>query len=209
MAARVITRTDFATRPTVKVGIAYAGFWRRAAAYLIDLAILWTVQATLIVGVLLFVPQAIDSIDMTNAHTTARSFAWDLVAIIENVGNVWLVSAALTWAYYAILESSPARATIGKAALGMFVGDLHGDPITFWRASLRYWLKVLSSFLLMTGWLMAAFTPRKQALHDLLAGTLVLRKVAYLTTELEDSAQPGEYWDGAQWISAAQAATEG
>jgi uncharacterized RDD family membrane protein YckC len=206
----MIETSDPGAVPTARVAIGYAGFWRRAAAYLIDLAILWIVQATLAAGVLLLVPQAIDSIDMSNAHASTRAFIWDFVAVAENLANVFLVSAALTWAYHAILESSPARATIGKAALGLFVGDLHGDPISFWRATLRYWLKVLSSLLLMTGWLMAAFTPRKQALHDLLAGTLVLRRVTYyVTSELEESAQSGEYWDGARWITAAQTATEG
>jgi uncharacterized RDD family membrane protein YckC len=205
----MITTSDTGPTPEVRVAIAYAGFWRRAAAYLIDLVILTTVQATLLLAVLFLMPQAFDSIDLRNAHESSRAFAWDFVALAQNLGNVWLVSAALTWAYYSILESSPARATIGKAALGLFVGDLHGDPISFLRASMRYWLKVFSSLLLMTGWLMAAFTPRKQALHDLLAGTLVLRKVSYIASAFDNGGQPGEYWDGAHWISAAQTATEG
>jgi uncharacterized RDD family membrane protein YckC len=205
----MIATSELGPGATVRVAIAYAGFWRRVAAYVIDLGILWTIQATLLMGVLLLAPQAISSIDTTSANASARTFAWDFVAIAEDLLNVWLVSAALTWAYYSILESSPARATIGKMALGLFVGDVHGDPISFTRATVRYWLKVLSSFFLMTGWLMAAFTPRKQALHDLLAGTLVLRKVTYVASELEGDGQPGEYWDGARWIGAVKTATEG
>jgi uncharacterized RDD family membrane protein YckC len=204
----MITKAEAGPRPAIRVGIAYAGFWRRLAAYLIDSVLLATIQATLALGVLLLAPQAFDSIDLSNAHSSTRALAWDIVALAENLANVWLVSAALTWAYFSILESSPARATIGKAALGLFVGDLHGDPISFWRATMRYWLKAFSSLLLMSGWLMAAFTPRKQALHDLLAGTLVLRKVTYVSTEFDDGGQPGEYWDGARWTSAAQTATE-
>jgi len=52
---------------------------------------------------------------------------------------------------------------------------------------------------LMTGWFMAGFTPRRQALHDLLAGTLVLRKVAATAAGAESRADDSEYWDGQRW----------
>jgi len=194
--------------PTVRTAIAYAGFWRRLAAYLIDVTVLSTVQATLGFGVLTLEPQAFSSIDAVGAHAVSRALAWDIVALAENVATLWLVWAALTWAYYSILESSPLRASVGKAALGLFVGDLYGDPITFARASARYWLKTLSSLVLLTGWLMAAFTPRKQALHDLLSGTLVLRKVAFVTPWPNSDERPGDYWDGTGWVGAMGPAQE-
>ncbi len=53
----------------------------------------------------------------------------------------------------------------------------------------------------MIGWLMAAFTPRKQALHDLLAGTLVLRKINLIVVGEEPPAEPGDYWDGSRWVA--------
>jgi uncharacterized RDD family membrane protein YckC len=134
-------------------------------------------------------------------RAAAMATAWDIIAIAEKLGNVVLVCWAITWAYFAILESSPARATVGKRVLGLYVGDVHGDPINFGRASIRFWLKSLSSALLMIGWLMAAFTPRKQALHDLLAGTLVLRDVAYVTGGPGSGMEPGDYWDGMRWIT--------
>ena len=98
-----------------------------------------------------------------------------------------------------MLESSPAGATVGKIVLGLRVTDTRGDPISFARASFRYWLKVLSTLTLMTGWFMAGFTPRRQALHDLLAGTLVLRKVAATAAGAESRADDSEYWDGQRW----------
>lgn len=195
--------------PVARTGVDYAGFWRRALAYLIDTLLLSAVQSVLIFGVLVLSPQNFSFALPADRQASSLTIAWDIVAIVEQVWNVLLVAWAITWAYYAILESSPARATIGKIALGLYVGDVHGDPITFVRASLRFWLKGLSTFLLMTGWLMAAFTPRKQALHDLLAGTLVLRKITYFASEPEGKPQSTEYWDGKHWVASVARAEEG
>jgi uncharacterized RDD family membrane protein YckC len=53
----------------------------------------------------------------------------------------------------------------------------NGSRISFGRANGRYWAKILSAVILMIGYLMAAFTERKQALHDILAETLVVVKL--------------------------------
>ena len=162
------------------IGHPYAGFWRRLAAYLIDGLLLGVVQVTLAMIVQLLAPN-------------------DLQA----QANVAPVGILLGWAYFALLESSPAQATVGKVALGIYVTDRNGDPIEFKRASIRYWAKLISSLVLMLGWLMAAFTPGKRALHDYVAGTLVLRRSAVPVTP--DVANPaaamGEYWDGNRWSS--------
>jgi uncharacterized RDD family membrane protein YckC len=78
-------------------------------------------------------------------------------------------------AYFALLESSASQATFGKAALSLKVVDLGGRRISFARALGRYLGKIPSS-LFFVGFLMAAFTERKQALHDKMAGTLVVRR---------------------------------
>jgi uncharacterized RDD family membrane protein YckC len=158
--------------------VVYAGFWLRLAAYIIDGALLSAVQFVLATGVFLMAPH-------------------DLRA----VANLLPVSAAMSWAYFALFESSPMRSTVGKYALGLYVSDTHGDPITFRRASARYWLKLLSTLSLMVGWFLAAFTPRKQALHDLLAGTLVLRKAEALVPADDVAASLDEYWDGGRWLA--------
>ena len=164
--------------PVQKTEIRYAGFWRRVLAYLIDLIVIVGVQG------------AITAIVIAASDGD-----------VKTVANVAPVSALIAWAYYALMESSPARGTLGKLALNLFVADLQGDPITFYRASARYWLKLLSSLLLGTGYLLTAFTPRKQALHDLFTGCLVLMRVNYFAIGPEPPTEPGEYWDGTRWVA--------
>lgn len=172
--------TDNATYPktTVKRDIVYAGFWRRALAYVIDAALLAGVGA--IIG----------GLTMALAPSNTQ--------VLLNVGPV---TFAIGWAYFVLFETSPAQGTLGKLALDLYVSDLHGDPISYPRAVFRYLFKSLSTLLLFAGWAMAAFTPRKQALHDLLAGTLVLRRVTYLVIGEEPPVEPGEHWDGTRWIA--------
>ncbi len=61
-------------------------------------------------------------------------------------------------------------------ALNLKVTDMEGGPISFGRASLRYFGKILSSMIMMIGYILAGLTEKKQALHDLIAGCLVVRK---------------------------------
>ena len=163
---------------TLRTEIGLAGFWRRVLAYLIDAVILF--------GAYLSIGAAV-----TLLKTDDNRVLFNIVPVCSAVG----------WAYYVVMESSPARGTLGKLAIGLYVADTHGDPITFWRAVLRNALKSLSTLLLGLGWLAAAFTPRKQALHDLLAGTLVLRKVNYFVIGQEAPTAPGDHWDGSRWIA--------
>jgi len=168
----------------VATGPRYASFWLRLAAYLIDLTLIYIVQGVLAVGVVMMGPHE-----------------FNVVAVFYGLINFTLISAALAWAYFALFESSPMQGTVGKYALGIYVTDRHGGPIGFWRASARYWLKLLSSLSLMVGWIIAAFTPRKQALHDLLAGTVVLSRADYMVPRPNAAdASLDEYWDGRRWI---------
>jgi uncharacterized RDD family membrane protein YckC len=160
----------------VRVRVGYAGFWRRALAFVIDMVILGSVQGALAFGVLSMRPG-------------------DLGALV----NVYIVSSLVAWAYFALMESSPLRATVGKLAIGIWVGDVQSDPISFTRASFRYWFKSLSAWSLALGYLIAAFTPRKQALHDLLAGTLVLRAIPQ-TVDTATMSLPTERWNGTTWV---------
>jgi len=164
--------------PALKNDIGYAGFWRRVVAYLIDAIFLAGVELLIALGVLMIAPN-------------------DLQAVF----NIAPVSAAVAWAYYVILESSPARATLGKMALNLYVADAHGDPISFRRAVARNLLKSVSWLILGCGSVLAAFTPRKQALHDVVAGTLVLRKIRYFALGPEMPTEPGDHWDGARWVA--------
>ncbi|HXI44099.1 MAG TPA: RDD family protein, partial [Bryobacteraceae bacterium] len=74
------------------------------------------------------------------------------------------------------MESSHYQATLGKKALGIIVTDMNGNRISFARANGRFFGKWVSGMIMNIGYLMAAFTEKKQALHDLLAGCLVVMK---------------------------------
>jgi uncharacterized RDD family membrane protein YckC len=82
----------------------------------------------------------------------------------------------LRWLYFALMESSQYQATIGKLALGIIVTNMQGQRIGFGQATGRYFGKFISAMMLMIGFMMAGWTEKKQALHDMLAGCLVIRK---------------------------------
>jgi uncharacterized RDD family membrane protein YckC len=84
----------------------------------------------------------------------------------------------VSWLYYALSESSSWQATLGKKILNLKVTDMSGQPISFGRASGRYFAKIITGMIpLMIGYIMAGFTEKKQAIHDMIASCLVLRKV--------------------------------
>lgn len=87
---------------------------------------------------------------------------------------VSLLSFVVPWLYSALQESSPAQATLGKRAMGIKVTDLYGNRISFMRATGRHFGKLLSLATLFIGYLMQQFTSRRQALHDIMAGCLVV-----------------------------------
>jgi uncharacterized RDD family membrane protein YckC len=80
------------------------------------------------------------------------------------------------WVYFAYQESSEAQATFGKRALGIIVTDEAGNRISFGRATGRYFAKIISALIILIGFIMIAFTRKKQGLHDMIAGTLVVMK---------------------------------
>jgi uncharacterized RDD family membrane protein YckC len=99
--------------------------------------------------------------------------------IMQRAGTVFAVEAIVFVAvglYYSVMESSPWQATLGKRALGLQVTDLQGRRISFGRATGRYFAKIVSGLTLSIGYLMAGFTRRKQALHDIIAECLVVRR---------------------------------
>jgi uncharacterized RDD family membrane protein YckC len=134
----------------------YAGFWRRVAAVLID-----------------SVPLATLSWIVGAATNTASMFWWHLQKTGDTRG--FILGTLTLWLYYALLESSSIQGTLGKLIMGLYVTDEHGKRLSFGRASGRHFGKYLSVLIFGIGFLMAGFTAKKQALHDLLAHTLVMR----------------------------------
>lgn len=96
------------------------------------------------------------------------------IGYIESQAYLDLACAVAAWLYFSVFESSRLQATPGKLALGIRVTDLEGNRIGFGRATGRFFSKIVSGLILDIGYIMAAFTSRKQALHDMMAGTLVI-----------------------------------
>jgi uncharacterized RDD family membrane protein YckC/Tfp pilus assembly major pilin PilA len=142
--------------------IPYAGFWRRAGAYFIDYIIVAVVGRAFALGF------------GGPAHQSTNS----LFLLI------YVIAACL---YYALFESSQMQATPGKRALALKVTDLQGEQISFGRALGRLFGHLVSFLTFGVGFAMAVFTERRQTLHDMMAGTLVVRR----EETSEDIAQAG------------------
>jgi uncharacterized RDD family membrane protein YckC len=112
-------------------------------------------------------------------------FGFVLSGLLSLVGvrePPWMVRVPLLgillsvpWLYHAKLESSALQATVGKWIFRIRVTDVQGNRIGFGRATGRYFGKWLSYWTICIGFVVATFTRKQQALHDLLAGTLVVR----------------------------------
>ncbi len=83
--------------------------------------------------------------------------------------------AVSDWVYNARMNSGSRQATLGKYWMGLKVTNLFGERISFGQATGRYFAKFLSTFALFVGFFIAAFSKRRQALHDMVAGTLILK----------------------------------
>ena len=131
--------------------IIYAGFQIRFIALIIDFIILFLIGFAIgvIVGIL------------------------GIFDLWESVSKV--VSFVIVVTYFALMESSQKQATIGKSAMGLKVTDLNMNRITPLKAVLRYGAKIISGLIILIGYIMAGFTQKKQALHDILVGTLVIK----------------------------------
>lgn len=165
--------------------LVYAGFWKRFVALVIDVILVSVVNS--IVGMIFFG----GSMRMLGPRLHENDPA-AAAAAMGGLGMSYLVGLAMSWLYWALMESSPNQATLGKMALGLRVTDLDGNRISFARASGRYFGKIVSSIALMIGWIMAAFTEKKQALHDLIAGTLVLGKSAVVPANVASNVYRAE-----------------
>ena len=138
-----------------------ANFWWRLLALLIDTTIIY---AFIIAGiafmdiVLVFIgKKVLDGDD--NDTTTVLTLIFLLVNLF----------------YFSLMESSRKQATIGKIACGLKVVDENGFRISFSKALGRYFGKILSSFVCYAGFLVVLFSDNRQAWHDQLAHTYVLR----------------------------------
>ena len=142
-------------RPPGSTPVGYGGFWIRVVAYIID-----AILISLVFGVVtsIFGIRYINMDDLSQIDPTTN-----------------LLSLAIAWLYFALLESSERGATVGKMAMGLRVVSNDGKRISFMNATGRYFAKILSAMIFCIGFIMIAFTDRKRGLHDMIASTLVIK----------------------------------
>ena len=161
----------------------YASFFKRLIAHILDVFFATTLSAIIVIplailafGGTLFSGLMFNHWRPFQPHCEAWNILKGLFFTLPIAGIVIgaLVFTVLYWFYFAIFESGPRQATPGKMLVGVFVTDLYGRRLTFQRALGRTVGKVLSHMFCYLGYLAALFSQRNQALHDMLAGTLVL-----------------------------------
>lgn len=137
----------------------HAGFWKRLVATIIDgFAVMFL---ALVLGLFLGLCVFLVGLDLES----------------KGVGLILEIFGALLGPlYFILMEASSTQSTLGKLAMGIFVCDANGNRLTIGRAALRYFSKILSALILGIGFLMAAFTENKQALHDKIAKCYVMSK---------------------------------
>lgn len=133
----------------------YGGFWVRLVALVLDNAIVFFI----LLAALLSMGTLVATVGMESMMDVAA----------------WLVMTFVPFLYWPVLESSHWQATFGKRIMGLEVTDADGNRLSFLRALLRSLAKIISSIPLGLGFVLAAFTARKQALHDIIVKTLVVR----------------------------------
>ena len=151
----------------------YAGFWLRFVAVIIDGIIIGIVQFVVLAPILAAIGIGVSEDISSAAESDPIALAAKIMAVFSTVG---LIGQVVNVLYYSFMESSKYQATIGKLALGLIVTDMNGEKLDFVKALIRNVSKIVSTVILLVGYLLAAFTEKKQALHDMIAGTLVVKK---------------------------------
>ena len=147
----------------------YAGFWLRLVAVIIDGIIIGCLQSLVFVPLLAAVGLGIagnmENMDMQDTGDMVGM----LGVIVAAASAYWLLSICIQIFYYTLMESSKFQGTLGKMALGIKVTDMNGEKLDFVKAFVRNLCKIISNFTLLIGYIMAGFTEKKQALHDMIA----------------------------------------
>jgi uncharacterized RDD family membrane protein YckC len=159
---------------------AYAGFGQRLLALIIDLIVIGVVYSIIVTPILAAIGFSMVSdaqnMEGMSGEEAASAMTGMVGTIMAGMGMMLLVSNTIQLLYYALMESSKLQASVGKLALGLKVVDLNGERLSFGKALIRSFGKILSGMILCIGYLIAAFTEKKQALHDMIASTLVVKK---------------------------------
>jgi len=155
--------------------VAYAGFWLRFVGWLIDSFVSGFAFVVLLIPlfVLTGAGAALSRIG-SGEDISDEAAAFLGIGFLSGFFGILLV---VSWLYYALSESSSWQGTVGKKILNMYVTDISGKPISFGRASGRFFARIITRMIpLGIGYIMAGFTEKRQAIHDMIASCLVLRK---------------------------------
>ncbi len=157
-------------------GVLYAGFWLRVVAAIIDGLILTVPFAAIF---LLLMASALPSL----IHANEQEPLTIVMTILPRLLLLGVIYLAGSWLYWSLMESSEWQATLGKKALGVYVTDLAGNRATFGRTSGRFFagrgigmIPYLGGLYFLISCILAGFSEKKQALHDMIANCLVMRK---------------------------------
>lgn len=152
----------------------FAGFWWRFLSHIIDQIIISFVSWIFILPI--FAIFGISMYSLREAGMNPEDAAFLMAPVVMGITTISLVATAANWLYYAFMESSKFQGTVGKILLGIKVVDMDYQKVSFARATGRYFGKILSGMILMIGYIMAGFTEKKQALHDILASCYVIKE---------------------------------
>lgn len=173
-----------AAPPPAPAEVVQAGFLRRWAALFLDGLILSAAfYAIFFIAIILF--GVVGGFDALENFDSEDPPAWIVSAYL----GIYLLYFLMAGLYFSLMESSSNQGSVGKMALGIKVVDAQGTRLTFGHALGRWFAAALSYLTLYIGFIIAGFTERKQALHDLVVGTYVVDKWAY--TEHPDRQQRG------------------
>lgn len=153
--------------------VVYAGFWRRWAALFVDAILVAIANYTVLMIVMLGFGLGF------GAFQTPSEPGQLGASQIAMVIAIYVVGPTLSALYYVLQESSEAQATLGKRLLGIKVTDVDGRRLSRKHALGRWVSHLLCYVTVYIGYLVVAFTDRKQGLHDMAAGTLVVDQWAY------------------------------
>ena len=154
--------------------VEYAGFWWRFLANIIDSIIISFVSWIFVIPILGIFGVSLYSLKEAGFDPEqAELLIFPMIGLITTVS---LMSTVMQWLYFALMESSKYQGTVGKIALKIKVTDMEGNRVSFARATGRHFGKIISSMIIMIGYIMAGFTEKKQALHDMMASCYVIKE---------------------------------
>ena len=169
--------------PQLVANTEYASLWQRFWAFVIDFIILFFVGN--VIGILLSFSVSLAGVPVKDddIHTSLWmgsiglfSGVWSLIHPELQSTTSSIFGMIINWLYFTLFESCLQKATLGKQILNIYVTDSIEGKISFFQANVRYFAKFLSIVPLMIGYIFVLFTPQKQALHDKIADTFIIKK---------------------------------